>query len=675
MFQHSYSSYLLLLLLLLAACSEPQPVAENTPVALAPTILTATVPPTATTLPTITSPLPTDVPTPTALPLPSATVDPLKAAVDAVVTAINTNSWRGAADADQFFHGVYGGRVDVNWGFSVPMVYAGDMYGNRELAISADSNTPLPILYEQAAALNPTDLPVSAIVLSKGWGVDQPADALLYFTEQDGEQRWMGAIFSFDGFAPVLPTLVAEPNETVRNYLQTVAQQDAFAQQIAARFDILPASVAINPSQTLAVVASGSHKFGLYNHHVIDLASGEVTTYAGENGRALVVTGNWADDQRLIVKYSDSKDDFPVAGRIALLDAADGTVSVIEANGFAYPPLAMTADGAIAYQVVGGIAVWQADAGKSGIDAAASGSPSISADLRYAIGVDSQQTADGLSQGRYVLHDTQTDTEQTVATFYPPPMGGWTDPAVWNAAGTWAAIAPWSTFAEHSGVTLVEAASGTTRFLGIDTFAPRWAADDLLLFNAYVGDEQQTRLLDLNTNDQVVLLLDEPVAEEKVLIAPLSQEVTIPELNLSFRLPGDWDITRDETTFSFFPTSGSGEIRYSLWAEAIPNPDQLSVAEAYANHYDPALLEEVSQAMSVAKSSYFDVVRSDFIFSADGALGYFFRASDRYILLALTPFNATQPFDRQAEAVTLFETIIDSVDDQYLIGEGVEPES
>lgn len=520
-----------MLLLLATACSgENAPSATATMPAAQP-ITQSTNQPTSQPTDTPTS-QPTNEPTaqptiqptsqPTNVPPTETAVSPLQQTVTQIITLLNSNAREGYPLAETFFHGVYGARVWQTEGQFIPgevaTNYAGDTYSIRTLALSADLNAPLPdtVSYETAVSLNPTDAPVSQIVYSSGWGVDQPGEALLYFTEENGQPRWLGAILSFNGFSALPQYETASPSAEVVQFLATDEARQATLTELAERFDAPFYTLSLNPSGTVALYASQEHEFGAYEFEVIDMATGETAVFQTENGLGIAAhNAVWRDEQTVFVGYRDGmEDEGPVWGHLALLDTRTGKLTKIEPDRLLGQQPSVTPDGTAVYTTGNQIMIWQNSEGSTLGDALATGAlpypglsaPALSAAKTHLIAIScGTVSAESRKKCSYRLFDIATGSSQPVATFDPPPMGGSPSAAQWNNAGTWAVISPWANFAEQRGLTLVNTA-GETIFLGVDTYNGRFATDNLLIFDAYINDEQQQHSFDLTARTRTRLL-------------------------------------------------------------------------------------------------------------------------------------------------------------------------
>ncbi|HFC12938.1 MAG TPA: hypothetical protein ENJ56_08865, partial [Anaerolineae bacterium] len=624
-----------------------------------------------------TPPMPVD-PTPTATTKPTATIVPpasLSETVANIINNLNTHQHDGYSLSDQFFTGIYGVGIvtDTTRFFSstdLLMSYAGDQYGLRELALRANPDTPLPtnLRYTQALALNPTEKVVAAIVLSTGWGVEQQGEALLYFTQQEGEYKWIGAVFSFDGFATPVDYPLVELPDKLRAYLTEEATIAALKRQLAKQFHTDERQLSINPAHSTAVIAESSHQSGIYKYHVVDIVSGERTSYQGEFGRALFVTDNWLDDQQLVIKYQTRDNDYPLPGQLAILDTATGKLVFLDEKVYVYERLSITPDGAIVYPKREHVGVWQngvetlidvrpiLDTG--GNKQRSIISPAISADQRYVIAV----TRIGEEVG-YVLLDTETNQTTVINKFTAPGMDGTSAPAIWNSAGSWAVLSAWTIYADQRGVILVEAATGETRHLGINSAGGQWINDELLLFRATVNGERQAFLYNVSSGERVRVQIDqEAVREEGVSAEILTQDIVFPAQKIRLKIPADWQPSiAEDAILLHSPTKA-----YTVWSKTISNLGDLPLTQLYDDQYSPDLVAKFVNALSIERVGYRELVRSDFVFSAENTLAYFYKGFFNYTLLALSPYDTDKPSPEQAEIVTVFEAMAASVDIQFM---------
>ena len=104
----------------------------------------------------------------------------------------------------------------------------------------------------------------------------------------------------------------------------------------------------------------------------------------------------------------------------------------------------------------------------------------------------------------YVLADLESGQAQIVAAYDAPAIEFMPAPARWNSSESWAALTPITFIAEQDGITVVEAATGDSLFLGIGTSKPRWVTDtQLLVYAATIGSQRQLFLLDVTTGARV----------------------------------------------------------------------------------------------------------------------------------------------------------------------------
>lgn len=686
-------SRVILLGLLLSACVKQSttvtPIASNEPVSTSTLLLPTSTKSAPSAIIVRIPPAPID-PTPTPTVKPTATIIPpasLDEMVVSIVDSLNAHRYDGYPLSEQFFYGIFGihTTTDTTRFFSPTHLlshYAGDQYGVRELAIGANPASPLPatLTMQQAMALNPTEKAVQAIVSSTGWGIDQQGEALLYFAQQAGEYEWIGAIFSFDGFATAKEYPLVEQPAELRAYLTEKATLAALKAQLSEQFRTDIGQISINPAHSTAVIAESSHQFGIYQYAVIDIASGSRTSFQSELGRAIFVTEHWLDDQQLVVKYHTRDTDYPVPGQLAILDVATGELTLLDEKVFVHETLSVTPNGAIVYPKGENVSVWQdgvvqlidmqpildIDDGKDRLIT----SVAMSADQRYIIALTRIDDAVG-----YVLLDIKTSKTAIINTFTPPAIDGVPPPAIWNPSGSWAVLSfsAWTAYAEQSGLILVEAATGKTRHLSINSKGGYWINDELLLFNAMINDEQQAFLYAVASGEQIRVQIDEEVVrEERISAEILTQDVIFPALNMRLKIPEDWQAHiygNDAYLYSnTHPLANSDEYHYTVAVEKIPNLTDLPLAQAYANKYSPDLVNEIADALTIQKTGYQTLIRSDFIFSADGALGYFYKSHSNYRLLALSPYDVDEPFQAQANIAATFEAMAASVDRQFLSG-------
>lgn len=343
---------------------------------------------------------------------------------------------------------------------------------------------------------------------------------MLYFTERDGAPRWVGAIVSFDGFAPPPTPPAVAANESVSAFLAGEAARDAVQERLAAEYDAYPFSISLNPSGTLALFVTASNETAVSSYEVIDLVNDLRTAHTIEDGIALAASGAvWRDDTSLFIGYRDSEDDEgPIWGHLALLDLRSHTLTRIEPDAVLGQPPSVTPDGTAVYAVNLQIKTWRDGAAAPLGNHFALGAlahpglsaPALSADGAHLIAIRcSGPNAASRTPCRYLLFDVESGSARPVVTFDAPPMGGHADSAVWNESGTWALVTPWTGLAEQQGLTLLDAARNETHFLGYESFNGRWVNDTLLIFDIFIFGERQTHLFDVTTQTRQRLLRDD----------------------------------------------------------------------------------------------------------------------------------------------------------------------
>lgn len=412
-----------------------------------------------------------------------------------------------------FFHGTYGVTTYESSGYQtfqdLKRIYSGDAYGDKQITIMADVTTPLPnaLTFEQAAELNPTNRPVEAIVLSSGWGLDESAEALLYFTKENDLFMWIGAIFSFDDFVRSEPVISIEPAPAVAEFLRVEQTESETRGTLLAGLTINPWHVTINPAGTMAVYAETSEPVSPNSYTIIDLTTGQQTEYPPTDG-IQIGTGAavWLNDSEVLLGFrTERSGEGPYWGHLSKLDTQSGEIMILDdAVPLRQPPF-LTADGTIVYAAYRNPKLRILQNGevrklKADFDSA----PALSTDQRYLIGVGKHDNESNTNS--YRLIDLQTGESDVLLTFSPPGMGGYFPPATWNGSSTWAAIQPWSFAAEEQGVTLIEARTQRTIFLGIGTSNPRWVDGTTLLFNALVDGDQQLHIFDISTGERYHVL-------------------------------------------------------------------------------------------------------------------------------------------------------------------------
>ncbi len=630
---------------------------------------------------------PTSILEPTLVPtLPPATesLTPIEQQVQTVITLLNGNAFEGYPIADSFFSGVYGIRTwrtdDYTEHFPRQLAtrYAGDTYGIRPLTIAADVDANLPMPWETAVSLNSTDYEVSHIIHSTGWGVDQPAEALLYFTKDQGAIQWIGAIFSFDQFAPS-PTYDISPlTETIQTFLIDSQRQTAVLEELINPDTASYSSYSVNPNGTVALYTTGEHELAIPTYDLINLVTGQRTTFENqENFNMSASRAVWLDDRFVLVSFRDDPmDEGPVWGHLARLDTLTNELLIIEASILLGQPPVVTPSGAIIYNSDQGNAVIWDEGTKREVSmqtAIALGqsqwryfsSLSMSNDQRYFIGITSiDDNALSRTKGIYVLLDSQTNEAQIVASFDAPPMGGYSAPAEWNSAGTHAVISPWANFAEQDGLTVVEASSGETYFMGLQSGNGRWFSDEVLIFDTYLNNEKQTHIFNLVTKERRQLDYD-----PNALFFPdgtkQPQNWTIAHaknLGFSIEAPRHWQVEERGNDFYLGSTEIFGDgphpIKYVVYASELQNQGNLPLATLYASQYDATREEDIAATHVETTINGYPAIRSDFIFSADGGLGYFVEDNGRYLQMSLFPYNGNEPYSGQEQYLHIFETML-----------------
>lgn len=516
--------------------------------------------------------LPNAVETPTSTPTqplaPTHTISRLETVVREVVDNLNNKVPIEAFPImDDFFYGDYGGEIITlstsqlgrgthNW---LSSRYAGDTYGIRRLAITADAEAPLPngLTFEEAAALNPLDDSPTAIVYSSGWGVDQEGEALLYFNDEDGLYRWIGAIFSFDQFEALAEYETVSASSEVTTLLKAESSQVALDEEIAPFLND-GETISINPSNTIGLVT------GPYNGEVpeaaryalLDLDRLTRVDQRIEFPLELMASRSvWLSDTVLLISYRDQQfEDGPYFGPLARLDIENEELTRLDSNHPLLQPPLRIGPGRAAYVTEMGIFVY--DEGAREIETVWEhteirlDSPALSPVGPFLIAHTVTQN-DALSRetAHYQLVDLETNRMTEVARADAPPMGGWHPPAIWRPAGRFAVITPWTQFAEQDGLTLVDIERPDEPFfLGIGTSNPRWLPESgHLLFEAKIDQELQLHRLNPTTGERVRLVLPE------ILSLPDPETIHDPDpyFNQTFRIempiPDGWTLDRKAT--------------------------------------------------------------------------------------------------------------------------------
>ena len=370
----------------------------------------------------------------------------LKRFVSQIINDLNENQQRGHPISEQFFSGIYGVNIDVSiQEAAVSEVmgrYAGDIYGDRDLHITADVAAPLPnhLLQLELENLNPFDWPIEAIVYSQGWGIYQPAEALLYFTKYEGELFWMGAIFSFDGFAK-LPEVADKPQPNVVS--EWLERNNRFAEKrnsLQIEFDP-NASFSINPSGTFALQTFYSDWYDAPDKNrytLIDMVDGGQTVFESEaNLQISASNAVWLNDSEVLVGYfNDQHPEGPDWGPMVHLNIETGKTEVITRFSLPQKPF-VTVTGDVVYENRSNLYLWQGiDSPVEKIEAEFVEAPALSSNQQYLIGIGADPKQGSINSRAYWLTDLNTGEETPLLSFDLPAMGGYPTPADWNATSS-----------------------------------------------------------------------------------------------------------------------------------------------------------------------------------------------------------------------------------------------
>ena len=101
------------------------------------------------------------------------------------------------------------------------------------------------------------------------------------------------------------------------------------------------------------------------------------------------------------------------------------------------------------------------------------------------------------------------------------------------------------------------------------------------------------------------------------------------------------------------------QLRYYIYSGTFPNPKHKPFVEVVTAD----LSEELRQIFSYTTESIgaYTVYRTTHMPSAEGTLTVFFAAEDRFVSLALHPYDLEEPFEAQDQYVQMFEQILASV--------------
>lgn len=140
------------------------------------------------------------------------------------------------------------------------------------------------------------------------------------------------------------------------------------------------------------------------------------------------------------------------------------------------------------------------------------------------------------------------------------------------------------------------------------------------------------------------------------------ERVVLEGLGFSLEAPAGWSVTEDDDFVYFMSDEQYGEgpepLRYFVYAQEYPNPDQLPFADLVTADLGEAIQENFTY--TTATIGPYTVHQTEWIPARSGALTVFFVLPDRYLALALTPYDSRQPWPHQDEYVALFGAMLQS---------------
>jgi hypothetical protein len=161
-----------------------------------------------------------------------------------------------------------------------------------------------------------------------------------------------------------------------------------------------------------------------------------------------------------------------------------------------------------------------------------------------------------------------------------------------------------------------------------------------------------TRLAYVHDNHLSVITVD--AGPQTVYAEALDFAIDLPPRWTFYEVGGVPMFTSDER-FGDWPTP----LHYFVYVQEYPNPEERPFAELVTAD----LGDEIQANFSYTTGTIgpYTVHRSDRMPSMSGALTVFFELPDRYLALALTPYDGEQPYQDQERYLDLFEAMLRSV--------------
>jgi hypothetical protein len=161
-----------------------------------------------------------------------------------------------------------------------------------------------------------------------------------------------------------------------------------------------------------------------------------------------------------------------------------------------------------------------------------------------------------------------------------------------------------------------------------------------------------TRLAYVHDNHLSVITVD--AGPQTVYAGALDFAIDLPPRWTFYEVDGMPMFTSDER-FGDWPTP----MHYFVYAQEYPNPEERPFVELVTADLGDGI--QANFSYTTGTIGPYTVHRSDGMPSMSGALTVFFELPDRYLALALTPYDSEQPYQDQERYRDLFETMLRSV--------------
>jgi hypothetical protein len=131
----------------------------------------------------------------------------------------------------------------------------------------------------------------------------------------------------------------------------------------------------------------------------------------------------------------------------------------------------------------------------------------------------------------------------------------------------------------------------------------------------------------------------------------------------SLQYPALWTVSEQDNLTYFLSNESFGEgpqpLKYYVYTTEYANPEGRPFPEVVT----AGLSQELQQTFTYTQEAIgpYTVYRTTMIPSAEGALTLFFEDDGRYLSLALTPYNAQNPFPAQTQYEQLFSQLLETV--------------